>query len=88
MSAIQQLALCVRDNTLLLLVAFPVAAVLLQIIVYLGDPHHLRTYPGPFLAKFTDAWIAWSVSRNRWSLSVEEAHKKYGTRSRPRLGSN
>lgn len=84
---IQQFALFIRDNPLLLLTAIPVAAVLLQIVAYLADPHGLRSYPGPFLAKFTDAWIAWSVNRNRWSLSVEDAHKKYGTHSRmiPRL---
>ncbi|EPS94565.1 hypothetical protein FOMPIDRAFT_1054988 [Fomitopsis schrenkii] len=78
MSMIQQFALFIRDNPLLLLTAIPVAAVLLQIVAYLADPHGLRSYPGPFLAKFTDAWIAWSVNRNRWSLSVEDAHKKYG----------
>ena len=82
MSKLQTLALFIRDNPLLLLVTLPVATILYWLTAYFVDPHGLRSYPGPFLAKFTDAWIAWSVHSNRWSLAVEDAHKKYGTHAR------
>ena len=79
---LQTLSLFIWDNSLLFLAAIPVATILYLLTAYFVDPHDLRSYPGPFLAKFTDAWIAWTVHSNRWSLSVEDAHKKYGTHSR------
>lgn len=79
MSIVQQLAVFARDNSLLLLAALPVVAVLAKVVHYLNDPFSLRSYPDPFLAKFTDAWIFWTVTRNCWSRSVEDAHKIYGS---------
>lgn len=81
MSMLQTLPFFIWDNSLLLLAALPVATILYLLTAYFVDPHGLRSYPGPFLAKFTDLWIAWTVHSNRWSLSVEDAHKKYGTHS-------
>lgn len=78
MLIVQQLVACARDNPLLLLAALPVVLVVAKIVHYLTDPSGLRSYPGPFLAKFTDAWIFWTVSRNRWSCSIEDLHKRYG----------
>lgn len=79
MAILQTTTLFIRDNPALLLAALPVVIVLYQLAAYFVDPHGLRSYPGPFLAKFTDIWIAWTVHRNRWSVDVEDAHKKYGT---------
>lgn len=79
MPVIQQLTALAQDNPLLLVAAFPIAFVLAKVVDYLSDPSGLRSCPGPFLAKFTDAWIFWTVSRNRWSRSVEDAHNKYGS---------
>ena len=78
MSIVQQLTAWARDNPLLLLAALPVVLLVAKVANYLTDPSALRSYPGPFLAKFTDAWIFWTVSRNRWSCSVEDLHKRYG----------
>ncbi|KAH9949850.1 cytochrome P450 monooxygenase pc-bph [Amylocystis lapponica] len=46
---------------------------------YLIDPHGLRAYPGPFFAKFTDAWMAMSASRGRRSEEVYKLHQRFGT---------
>lgn len=81
MSIAQQLTVFALGNPLLLLAALPVILVVAKVVDYLADSSGLRPYPGPFLAKFTDAWIFWTVSRNRWSRSVEDAHKRYGTLS-------
>ncbi|EPT05697.1 hypothetical protein FOMPIDRAFT_1111194 [Fomitopsis schrenkii] len=78
MSIVQQLTNFTRGNPLLVLAALPVVLVVAKVVHYLVDSSDLRSYPGPFLAKFTDAWIFWTVSRNRWSRSVEDAHIKYG----------
>ena len=78
MSIVQQLTVFARDNPLLLLAALPIMLVAAKVVNYLTDPSGLRSYPGPFLAKFTDAWIFWKVSHNRWSSSIEDVHKKYG----------
>ncbi|KAI0708217.1 cytochrome P450 [Fomitopsis betulina] len=78
MSIAQQLTVFALGNPLLLLAALPVILVVAKVVDYLADSSGLRPYPGPFLAKFTDAWIFWTVSRNRWSRSVEDAHKRYG----------
>ena len=78
MSIVQQLIAFVQDNPLLLLATLPVILGVAKVAAYLRDPHALRSYPGPFLAKFTDAWIFWVVSRNRWSRTVEDLHRKYG----------
>lgn len=78
MSIVQQLTAFAGGNPLLLLAALPVVLVVAKVVNYLTDSSGLRSYPGPFLAKFTDAWIFWMVSRNRWSRSVEDVHIKYG----------
>ena len=40
--------------------------------------HGLNRYPGPWLAKFTNAWRVYDVSRNHHQHTLIELHKKYG----------
>ncbi|KZT65615.1 cytochrome P450 [Daedalea quercina L-15889] len=78
MVVLEQLVIHLGDNPLLLLAILPAAVVLVKLVAYLTDPSGLRAYPGPFLAKFTDAWIFWVVCRNRWSATVEDLHNEHG----------
>nr|F1SY83.1 RecName: Full=Cytochrome P450 monooxygenase 89 [Postia placenta Mad-698-R]BAK09427.1 cytochrome P450 [Postia placenta] len=48
------------------------------LLAYFNDPFELRAYPGPFLAKFTSAWISWIISQNRWSETVDLMHRQHG----------
>ncbi|KAJ7935983.1 cytochrome P450 monooxygenase [Mycena leptocephala] len=52
------------------------AIVLLHVIIYLVDPYGLRQYPGPFLAKFTDAWLGWAAQQGHRSEVIHDLHKK------------
>lgn len=58
---------------------FPAALLLIHLVPYLLDPHAVRSYPGPFIAKFSDAWLGWVSSQGHRSEVVHELHKKYGT---------
>ena len=78
MPVIQQLTSHLPTNPLLVLAVVPAAAVLFHVIAYLKDSLELCSYPGPFLAKFMDAWMFWVVNGNRWSTTVKGLHKKYG----------
>ncbi|KAF7369570.1 Cytochrome P450 monooxygenase [Mycena venus] len=61
------------------LFALPTAIVLLHVAIYLVDPYGLRQYPGPFLAKFTDAWLGWVTQQGHRSEVIHELHKRYGS---------
>ena len=52
--------------------------VLAHVIPYLLDPHHIRKYPGPFFAKFTDAWFGVICKQGHRSEIVHQLHLKYG----------
>ena len=78
MPIMQQLIAFAQANPLLLFATLPIIIVVSNVAAYFMDPHGLRSYPGPLLAKLTDAWIFWVVSRNRWSRTVEDLHRKYG----------
>ncbi|KAF8182061.1 cytochrome P450 monooxygenase [Pholiota molesta] len=51
---------------------------LVHLVPYLLDPHGIRKYPGPFLAKFSDIWLGWVSNHGHRSEVVHEMHKKYG----------
>ncbi|KAL1887617.1 hypothetical protein Sste5346_010118 [Sporothrix stenoceras] len=40
--------------------------------------HPLRNIPGPFLAKFTEAWRTYKYARGKWHEDVLTLHRKYG----------
>ena len=54
------------------------SVVLAFVIPYLLDPHHFRKYPGPFFAKFTDAWFGVICKQGHRSETVHQLHLKYG----------
>lgn len=57
-----------------------VSVVLAHVIPYLLDIHHIRKIPGPFFAKFTDAWFGLVAANGHHSEVVHELHLKYGAR--------
>ncbi|KAH8891580.1 cytochrome P450 [Thozetella sp. PMI_491] len=50
--------------------------VLVSLYRYFNDP--LRSVPGPFLAKFTGAWVLFLDLSGKRSTTIHELHKKYG----------
>ncbi|KAF8888565.1 cytochrome P450 monooxygenase [Infundibulicybe gibba] len=56
----------------------PAAVVLAHLIPYFLDPHGIRLYPGPFLAKFSDIWLGWVAKQGHRSEVVHKMHQKYG----------
>ena len=52
--------------------------VVVHVIPYLLDRHHIRKYPGPFFAKFTDAWFGVICKQGHRSETVHQLHLKYG----------
>ncbi|KAJ7702664.1 cytochrome P450 monooxygenase pc-bph [Mycena rosella] len=59
-------------------IATVVALIGYLLLLYLRDPHRIRQYPGPFLAKITYAWLLGVVITRRRSQIIHEMHKKYG----------
>ncbi|EAU89384.1 cytochrome P450 monooxygenase pc-bph [Coprinopsis cinerea okayama7 len=51
---------------------------LVHLVPYFVDTKKIRHYPGPFLAKFSDAWLGWVSKNGHRSEVVHEMHKKYG----------
>ncbi|KAF8155951.1 cytochrome P450 monooxygenase [Crassisporium funariophilum] len=56
----------------------PATFALVHLIPYLLDPHGIRKYPGPFIAKFSDAWLGLVSKNGHRSEVVHEMHLKYG----------
>ncbi|KAK0192825.1 cytochrome P450 monooxygenase [Armillaria mellea] len=61
------------------LVAALASVVLIHLLAYFLDPYGFRSFPGPFLAKFSDAWLGWVSYGGHRSETIHELHKKYGT---------
>jgi len=61
------------------LAVIPVAALLVHLIPYLFDPQGIRSYPGPLLARLSDAWLGWVAAQGHRSEVVHGLHEKYGT---------
>ncbi|KAK0493480.1 cytochrome P450 monooxygenase [Armillaria luteobubalina] len=55
-----------------------VVVVLVYLVPYLADSHSLRSYPGPFIAKFSDAWLAYVTYKEHRSEVIHDLHMKYG----------
>lgn len=58
--------------------ALPVAVVGVHLAIYLIDPYGIRHYPGPFLAKFSDAWLGYISQQGHRSEVIHKMHLKYG----------
>ena len=63
-------------TTSLLATALFVSAI--HLVPYVVDARGIRTIPGPWLAKYTDAWLGRVAARGHRSEVVHELHKKYG----------
>ncbi|KAK0244640.1 cytochrome P450 monooxygenase [Armillaria nabsnona] len=55
-----------------------VLVVLVYLVPYLVDSHSLRSYPGPLIAKFSDAWLVYVTYKEHRSEVVHDLHMKYG----------
>jgi benzoate 4-monooxygenase len=62
-----------------LAVLVPSVVALAHVIAYFYDPHGIRLYPGPFIAKFSDAWLGLVSKNGHRSEVVHRMHQKYGT---------
>ena len=49
-----------------------------HLVPYVVDAHGIRYIPGPWLAKFTDAWMGRVAAGGHRSEVVHEMHKQYG----------
>ncbi|KAF7319086.1 Cytochrome P450 monooxygenase [Mycena chlorophos] len=58
--------------------ALPATLLAAHLAVYLIDPYGLRRFPGPFLAKFTDAWLGYISQQGHRSEVIHALHLKYG----------
>lgn len=54
------------------------AVIIGHIVSYVTDPHGLRSFPGPALAKLSDLWLARVATNGHRSEVVHELHEKYG----------
>ncbi|PSR74400.1 hypothetical protein PHLCEN_2v9908 [Hermanssonia centrifuga] len=61
------------------LVLIPSLLIFGHILYYFIDPHRIRSYPGPFLAGFSDVWLGRVAAHGHRSEVVHELHQKYGT---------
>ncbi|KAF4618517.1 hypothetical protein D9613_010014 [Agrocybe pediades] len=52
--------------------------ILVHALPYLIDPHGIRRFPGPLIAKFSDIWLGVVCKNGHRSEIVHEMHKKYG----------
>ncbi|KAF9043501.1 cytochrome P450 monooxygenase [Hymenopellis radicata] len=65
-------------NTTSFLLSLLSSFVIVHLIIYAFDAHRIRSYPGPFLAKFSDLWLGWVSYHGHRSEVVHEMHRKYG----------
>jgi hypothetical protein len=56
----------------------PAIVILVHFIPWLVDPHGLRSFPGPWIARFSDLWLGRVAQQGHRSEVVHRMHKKYG----------
>ncbi len=56
----------------------PAVIFLVHFVPWLVDPCGIRRYPGPFLAKFSDLWLAYVGKSGQLSETIRKIHEKYG----------
>ncbi|KAI9441682.1 cytochrome P450 monooxygenase pc-bph [Lactarius indigo] len=76
MSLLEHL-LDVSPTSVILLI--PTLVILGHVVPWLVDPHGLRSFPGPWLAHFSDLWLGRVARRGHRSQVVHKLHEKYGT---------
>ena len=68
----------VMQPTVIVLIVITTLIILTHLVAWLVDPHGLRTFPGPFLARFSDLWLGRVAQQGHRSEVVHEMHEKYG----------
>jgi benzoate 4-monooxygenase len=56
----------------------PALVILVHLVPWIVDPHGLRSFPGPWLACFSDLWLGRVAIHGHRSEVVHELHEKYG----------
>ncbi|KAI2630059.1 cytochrome p450 benzoate 4-monooxygenase [Xylaria nigripes] len=65
-------------NPIVLLAILPVWAAFYWVLPYFTTYEHLRQIPGPFVAKFSNVWLALGARNGQKYAWVHAAHQKYG----------
>lgn len=60
------------------LLLIPSAVLVGHVVLWLADPYKIRSYPGPLLAKFSDAWLGYTAAQGHRSEVVHTLHKQHG----------
>ena len=55
-----------------------IAVVLIHFVPWLVDPKRIRDIQGPFLAKFSDAWLSYWALMGKKSKMVHKLHLEKG----------
>lgn len=56
----------------------PILVILGHLVPWIVDPNGLRSFPGPWLAGFSDLWLGRIAHQGHRSEVVHELHEKYG----------
>ncbi|KAI0266458.1 cytochrome P450 monooxygenase [Gloeopeniophorella convolvens] len=79
MALIEQVLDILRNaNPALIIWTIPALVIVAHLLPWLIDAHGLRSYPGPWLAQFSDLWLGRVAQQGHRSEVVHELHKKYG----------
>ena len=62
----------------LLVAIVPAIVILVHFIPWFVDPHGLRSFPGPWVARFSDLWLGRVAQQGHRSEVVHQMHQKYG----------
>lgn len=62
----------------LLAVLAPTWAISYWVLPYFTTYRHLKHIPGPFVAKFSNSWLALGARKGQKFQWVDDAHRKYG----------
>ncbi|THW04256.1 cytochrome p450 benzoate 4-monooxygenase [Aureobasidium pullulans] len=63
---------------LLCTVFVPLWTILYYVLPYFTTYRSLRNIPGPFLARFSNTWVAYHARQGQKFAAVDRAHRKYG----------
>jgi hypothetical protein len=64
--------------TFFVVAVVPAIVILAHFIPWLVDPHGLRSFPGPWVARFSDLWLGRVAQQGHRSEVVHRMHEKYG----------
>jgi benzoate 4-monooxygenase len=65
--------------------AIALVVLIVHLVPYVVDRRGIKSIPGPWLAKFTDAWLGRVAARGHKSDVVRELHRQYGPSISPMI---